>query len=121
MDTYKVLYIEDNEANMQLVELVLARKPKFIFLSAMDGRSGIAIAEQERPDVILLDLSLPDMSGLEVLQKLKEIPELAQIPVISLSGGAEPDSSLGFFSSLNKPLDIMILYSAIDEALGLSK
>lgn len=121
MNTYKVLYIEDNEANMQLVELVLARRPELMFLSATNGKDGVTVAEQERPDVILLDLSLPDMDGLEVLQNLKKIPGLAQIPVISLSGGAEPDSSLGFFSSLSKPLDIINLYSAVDKALGLSK
>lgn len=117
MANYKILYIEDNEANMQLVQLILARRPEFTFLSAVDGKSGVAVAEQEKPDVILLDLTLPDMDGLEVLQILKVIPGLAQIPVISLSGGAVPDDSLGFFSSLNKPLDIISLYSAIDKAL----
>lgn len=119
MATYKILYIEDNEANMQLVELILARKPEFVFLSATNGKDGITVAEQEKPDVILLDLSLPDIDGFEVLKRLKENPKLAQTPVISLSGGVEPDSNLEFFTSLKKPLDIISLYSAIDKALGL--
>jgi CheY-like chemotaxis protein/anti-sigma regulatory factor (Ser/Thr protein kinase) len=85
-----VLYIEDNLSNFRLVERVLELMPGTTLLSAIQGRLGLALASQHRPDVILLDLHLPDVPGEEVLRRLLAEPRTRQIPVIILSADATP-------------------------------
>ncbi len=110
MTTYKVLYIEDNEANLQLVEIILARRSELIMLKAITGYEGIEIAEKEKPNVILLDLSLPDINGRDVLKILKGGAETSNIPVIALSGdmlsGSATSEQNDFDATLGKPVDI---------------
>src|SRR5205809_2206959 len=85
-----VLYIEDNLSNLRLIEQVLGRRPRTTLLSAMQGRLGLDLAREHRPDLILLDLHLPDLPGQEVLRRLLDEPRTREIPVIILSADASP-------------------------------
>jgi len=121
--TYSVLYIEDNEANRLLIQLILERKEYLELFAATDGRSGIKAAQEILPDVILLDISLPDMNGYAVLAALRNDPATHQIPVIAISGEFPPriprDAPFVFEKYLPKPIEIAPLYEAIDEFLRL--
>ena len=85
-----VLYVEDNPANLLLVESALARRPDLRLLTARDGESGVELARVSRPDAILMDLNLPGISGIEALEVLARDPSTAHIPVIALSANAMP-------------------------------
>lgn len=115
-----VLYIEDNLANLKLVERVLAVRSSIQLLSAMQGQVGIDLARQHRPDLILLDLHLPDMDGDEVLPRLLEYPETKGIPVVMLSADATPGQAqrllnAGARAYLTKPLDIQRFMTTLDD------
>jgi len=106
-----VLYVEDNVPNLRLVEQVAARRPNIRLLSAMQGQLGIDLARQHHPDLILLDLHLPDMSGEEVLRTLRGDPVTSAIPVVMISADATPSTArrlleAGARSFLTKPLDM---------------
>jgi PAS domain S-box-containing protein len=106
-----ILYVEDNVPNLRLVEQVAARRPHIRLLSAMQGQMGIDLARQHRPDLILLDLHLPDMSGEEVLRTLREDPVTSAIPVVMISADATSSTAkrlleAGARSFLTKPLDM---------------
>ncbi|HLZ68780.1 MAG TPA: PAS domain S-box protein [Dehalococcoidia bacterium] len=120
--TQRVLYIEDNLSNLELVEQILERWPGVGSLAAMQGRLGLDLAFQHRPDVILLDLHLPDMNGLDVLQVLKANPETAAIPVVILSADATPGQverllTAGAHAYLTKPLDVAEFLTVVADAL----
>ena len=87
---HTLLCVEDNPANLMLVEKLLERRPDIRLLVAKDGIRGIEIARTARPDVILMDINLPGISGLIALSILAEDPETASIPVIALSANAMP-------------------------------
>ena len=117
----KILYIEDNLSNLRLVQSVLARRAATTVLSAMQGRVGIALARDHRPDLILLDRHLPDMSGDEVFRLLRDDPRTRDIPVIVLSADAIPARmqrllEAGVWAYLTKPLDVPSLLAAVDES-----
>lgn len=118
---YKILCIEDMVANRELVKMILARRNDLTVSFAEDGYTGIEEAKNILPDLILLDISLPDISGIEVLKILKNSNDTARIPVIAISGdilpqdASHPDHSFDKF--LPKPIDVMSLYAAIDELL----
>jgi CheY-like chemotaxis protein len=117
---YTILYIEDNEANRQLVEMIIARRPELTLIMAEDGAAGLAAADTYQPQLILLDISLPDMDGHEVLARLKENERTATIPVFALSGNIMFDNTPGlpaFDGFLGKPIDINKFYAVIDKAL----
>ncbi|MDP2441814.1 MAG: ATP-binding protein [Polaromonas sp.] len=121
-----LLYVEDNPANRLLVENLMERRPDMRLLSARDGNSGIAIARARLPDVILMDIHLPGISGIEVLKILLKDPATAHIPVLALSANAIPhdiDKGLeaGFFRYLTKPIKIDEFMAALDEALECAK
>ncbi|MDF2744943.1 MAG: sensor protein, partial [Actinomycetia bacterium] len=106
-----VLYIEDNLSNLQLVERVLSRRPGVRLISAMRPQLGLELAAEHDPDLILLDLHLPDMPGQEVFRRLQAEPRTAQVPVVVLSADARPsliDELLGqgVRAFLTKPLDV---------------
>jgi PAS domain S-box-containing protein len=114
-----VLYVEDNPSNLRLVERVLAEHSAFRLISAMQGRLGLTLAREHRPDAILLDLHLPDMSGADLLHELRSDPQLRQTPVIMLSADATPGQiqrllDAGAQAYLTKPLDVPQLLSALD-------
>ncbi|HEU5207909.1 MAG TPA: ATP-binding protein [Longimicrobiales bacterium] len=125
-DARTVLYIEDNEANLQLVRRILALQgDRFRFIGAADGLSGLEHARTVLPDLILLDLHLPEIDGEVVLQRLREDPSTRDIPVVVLSADATPSRierlvREGVFAYLTKPLDIAGFVATIHDALQLS-
>ena len=119
---HTVLYVEDNPANLMLVEDLIARRAVLRLLSAVDGVSGIEIAHSSRPDVILMDINLPDISGIEVLRILAQDTETAHIPVVALSANAMPRDiekgiKAGFFRYLTKPIKVNEFMETLDVAL----
>ncbi|WP_333872962.1 hybrid sensor histidine kinase/response regulator [Methylobacter sp.] len=121
-----LLYVEDNPANLMLVEQIIAGHPHVRMLSARDGHLGIALARAHRPDVILMDINLPGISGLQTLKILRQDPAVAHIPVIALSANAmfrdiEKGLAAGFFRYLTKPIKINEFMSAFDDALKFSE
>jgi CheY-like chemotaxis protein/anti-sigma regulatory factor (Ser/Thr protein kinase) len=118
-----LLYFEDNPANLRLVEEIIRLRTDLRLISAPDARLGIDLAKAHRPELILMDLNLPGMSGLEALRVLREDPETAAIPVIALTANAMPRDverglAAGFFRYLTKPIDISMFNEAIDSTLG---
>jgi CheY-like chemotaxis protein len=114
-----VLYIEDNLSNLQLVERVLSRRPGVRLISAMRPQLGLELAAEHDPDLILLDLHLPDMPGQEVLRRLQAEPRTAQVPVVILSADARPALikellGKGVRAFLTKPLDVKELLELLD-------
>ncbi|HJX16943.1 MAG TPA: PAS domain S-box protein, partial [Acidiferrobacterales bacterium] len=87
---HTLLYVEDNRANLQLVEQLIARRPDMRLLSAGDGTRGIALARIHQPEVILMDINLPGISGIQALKILHEDPATAHIPVLAISANAMP-------------------------------
>ena len=117
-----LLYIEDNPANMKLVERLIERRTDIKLLQAVDGWLGIALARSSLPDVILMDINLPGISGIEALKVLREDPATAHIPVVAISANAmtrdiEVGRQLGFFSYLTKPIVVEEFMSTLDLAL----
>jgi signal transduction histidine kinase/ActR/RegA family two-component response regulator len=117
-----ILYIEDNLSNVRLVESILGLRPGVTVLSAMQGRVGVDLACSHRPDLVLLDRHLPDISGEEVFRLLREDPRTRAIPVVMLSadaivGGMQPLLEAGVRAYLTKPLDVRRLLAVIDEHL----
>jgi len=113
-----VLYIEDNLSNLRLVERILARRPEVKLMSAMQGSLGIELARQQ-PDLILLDLHLPDMRGDEILRQLRADPRTAQLPIIMISADAtaaqiERLRTAGATDYLTKPIDVRAFLALID-------
>jgi two-component system, cell cycle response regulator DivK len=107
MSERTILYIEDNEYNRKIVRQLLTRTP-FRLLEAGDGETGVALAQQELPALVLMDVQLPKMSGLEATRLLKADPRTAGIPVIvitsfALSGDREKAAAAGADSYLAKP------------------
>ena len=117
-----LLYVEDNPANLMLVEDLIARRPDIRLLSARDGNRGIEVARATLPDVILMDINLPGISGIEALRILAEDPATAHIPVIALSANAMPRDiekglEAGFFRYLTKPIKVNEFMETLDVAL----
>jgi PAS domain S-box-containing protein len=116
-----VLYIEDNLANLDLVRELLGDAGARL-LTARDGRSGFGVARQQRPDLILLDLHLPDLSGEQILAALSQDTALREIPVIAVSANAERDRmrdvfNCGVAAYMTKPFDTTSLVESIEQAL----
>ncbi|HXE97617.1 MAG TPA: ATP-binding protein, partial [Dongiaceae bacterium] len=121
-----LLYVEDNPANLMLVADLIARRPDIRFLSAQDGISGVAIARASLPDVILMDINLPGISGIEALRILAEDPATAHIPVVALSANAmhrdiEKGLAAGFFRYLTKPIKVNEFMDTLDAVLKVAK
>ena len=117
-----LLYVEDNPANLMLVENIISRRPNLRFLSAADAIQGIEMAHTHQPDIILMDINLPGISGLVALKILRESPITASIPVVALSANAIPRDikkglDAGFFHYLTKPLRINEFLKTVDIAL----
>jgi len=117
-----VLCVEDNPANLRLVQRLLLRRPDLVLIAAKDGREGIALARSEQPDVILMDINLPGISGLTALRILAGDARTAHIPVLALSANAMPHDierglAAGFFRYLTKPIKLGEFLTALDLAL----
>ena len=118
-----VLLIEDNLANLSLIENVLARRKGVRLLAAMHGTLGLDLAREHHPDLVILDLHLPDQSGAEVLKRLRADPETADIPVVVVSADRKSDQAdamreLGAADYLSKPFDVRDLLRTVDSVLG---
>lgn len=123
---HTLLYIEDNPANLMLIEHIIANHRHLTLLSAVDANLGIALARVHRPDVILMDINLPGISGIEALKILYKDPTTAHIPVVAVSANALPRDiekglKTGFFRYLTKPLKINEFINALDDALAFSE
>ncbi len=117
-----VLYIEDNAANIALVENLITRRGDLNFLSATNGHRGIEMACAHLPVVIVMDIQLPDMSGFDALRYLRIIPATAHIPIMALSSDAysrqiEKGIGAGFCQYVTKPFKIAELMDALDMCL----
>jgi CheY-like chemotaxis protein len=121
-----LLYVEDNPANLMLVEDLIARRPDIRLLSARDGRNGVEIARKYHPDLILMDINLPGISGIEAMKILNADPTTAHIPVIALSANAMPRDiekglASGFFRYLTKPIVVSEFMATLDVGLTFAK
>jgi len=121
-----VLQVEDNQANALLVEEFLGRRDDLTLVTARSGSKGLELARSMCPDLILMDINLPDINGLQAMILLREDPKTAHIPVIALSSDAFPKHienglEAGFFRYLTKPYKLNDLTSAIDAALAFSQ
>ncbi len=115
-----VLYVEDHPSNVHLVERLLARRPSSELHVAATGREGLRLAALLRPDVVLLDLNLPDLAGEVVLDRLWALPGLARTPVVVLTADATAATAArlrdrGVAGHLTKPLDVAAFYARLDD------
>jgi signal transduction histidine kinase/ActR/RegA family two-component response regulator len=117
-----VLYVEDNPANLMLVEQILARCSDMRLISARDGHLGVQVARASQPDVILMDINLPGLGGLEAMKLLRQDPATAHIPIVALSANAMPRDikkglEAGFFRYLTKPIKVDAFMDTLSVAL----
>ena len=108
---HTLLYVEDNPANLKLVEQLIARRSDLRLLTAVNGRNGIELAHSAQPEMILMDINLPDISGIDALELLRQDPTTTHIPVVALSANAMPRDiekglAAGFFRYLTKPIKV---------------
>ena len=118
-----MLYIEDNPVNALIIGELMARRNDLVLHVATDGASGVGQARTLRPDLILLDMQLPDFDGYEVLRRLREQPATAGIPCIALSANAMPDDiaralQAGVSDYWTKPLDFKAFMASLDTLFG---
>jgi CheY-like chemotaxis protein len=123
---HTLLHVDDNPVNLELVAQLVAQRPQHRLLSATHGTLGIEIARAHQPDVILLDINLPDINGIEVLKVLQADPVTAHIPVVALSANAMPQEierglQAGFYRYVTKPIRVHEFFSSLDDALLLSQ
>jgi PAS domain S-box-containing protein len=118
-----VLYVEDNLSNALVVEAILASRPDLRLELAADGPAGLEAARQVKPDLILLDIDLPGLSGLQVLERLRADPATAAIPCVALSANAMPEDiaaalAAGFLDYWTKPVDVQTFLRDVDAVLA---
>ena len=123
---HTLLYIEDNPANLELVEQIVARRTDMRLLGAADASLGIEFARVYQPKVILMDINLPGISGIDALKILRADPTTAHIPIVALSANAVPRDiqkglDAGFFNYITKPIKVNQLMTALDAALEFSR
>lgn len=118
-----VVYIEDNPSNFALARRILELSGAYEVLGAKDGLTGLALVHERRPDVVLLDLDLPGISGIEVVQRIRASPEIAKIPVLAVTASVmkrERTQAIdaGCNTFIEKPFDIHQLREQVDQAAG---
>jgi signal transduction histidine kinase/AmiR/NasT family two-component response regulator len=118
-----VLYVEDNPANLKLVEEIMSFRPDLQLLSAPDGQLGVELARAHQPDIVLMDINLPGVNGIDALKLLRNDPRTAEIPVIALTANAMPRDvekglAAGFFRYLIKPINIDEFTEAINHTMA---
>jgi len=119
----RILYVEDNASNLQLMDELLGTIGNFTMTSAANGPIALEMVKENRPDLILLDINLPDMDGFEVLRRLQNDPATKDIPVIAVTAAAMPTEverglSAGFKEYITKPIDIASVLRAIERQIG---
>jgi PAS domain S-box-containing protein len=123
---YTLLCVEDNPANLNLIEQIIERRPDIRLLTAVNGTLGVELARSHLPQVILMDVNLPGISGIKALQILREDPATAHIPVVALSANAMPRDiakglEVGFFRYLTKPIKVKEFMDTLNAALEFSE
>jgi PAS domain S-box-containing protein len=118
----RVLYVEDNTVNQVLMEGMLSHRPGLALQLADRPSVGLAMARAQRPDLVLLDIQLPEMDGVALMRALRAMPSMAGVPMIAVSANAMPSDlqaalEAGFDDSLTKPLELGRLLAAVNRAL----
>jgi two-component system, cell cycle response regulator DivK len=118
----KILIVEDNEKNMKLVRDILVHQGHQV-IEAVTGEAGVRLALAERPDLVLMDIQLPDISGVTALQRMREDAALDAVPVLAVSASVMPDEqqrivSSGFDAFIAKPLSLKSFLTTVNEALA---
>lgn len=118
-----ILYVEDNPVNLKLMEALISRTDGLHLISALSAEEGLILAEEEQPDLIIMDINLPVMSGIEAVKQLKKNPKTESIPVLALSAGATVDDlkdseNVGFEEYITKPMDINKVLKSIYDVLN---
>ena len=121
-----VLYVEDNPANLRLVSQLLSRRPQVLLLTAHAPSLGLELAATHHPDLVLLDINLPGMDGYAVLRKIRELPDMMDLPVVALTANAMPSDiergkRAGFTEYLTKPLNVTRFYDVLDALISQRK
>jgi PAS domain S-box-containing protein len=121
-----LLYVEDNPANLKLIEQLIGRRPDMRLLTAKDGDLGIQLARADQPEVILMDINLPGLGGIEALRILRADPVTAHIPVVALSANAMPRDiekglQAGFFRYLTKPIKVDEFMHTLDAVMEFAR
>ena len=122
MSAKTILYVEDNEVNRRIVRDLL-RRTSYRLLEASDGESGMAIARQERPDLILMDLQLPDISGFDAVRQLKDNAETRPIPIVAVTafamvGDERKALTCGCDAYLAKPILLRDFLDLVEKFIG---
>jgi CheY-like chemotaxis protein len=117
-----VHYVEDNETNVEVMRGVLGQREQIVLETSTLGLDGLASIRHRRPDLVLLDMQLPDISGLELLRHLKQLPDVTDIPVIVVSADANPVHmeqalTLGAQHYVTKPVDVTAFLRLVDDIL----
>ena len=120
-----LLYVEDNPANLRLIQRLIARRPDMRLLTAQNGNDGINLARVNVPDIILMDINLPGINGIDAMQLLRLDPLTAHIPIVALSANAIPRDianglEAGFLRYLTKPIDINQFMTTLNEVLEIA-
>ncbi len=123
---HTLLYVEDNQANITLVQQIIARHPTIRLITAFDGASGMQIARSTLPDIILMDINLPGISGIEAMKILRSDPATAYIPVIAVSANAmqhdiQRGLNEGFYRYITKPIKVNEFMVTLNEVLEYAK
>jgi len=118
----RLLYIEDNEFNRLLLASIIEKRPEMTLIVATNGKQGIALAQKEQPDLILVDIGLPDIDGFAVFRELQNQSITSGIPAVALSGNASPEDiektrAAGFAGHIAKPINISKFFAILDEIL----
>ena len=118
-----MLAVEDNDTNVEILRAMLALRPQIEVIVAGTGGQGLAMARSQGPDLVLLDLDLPDIDGIEVLRRLRADPSTASLPVIVVSAHAQAELmnaalEAGANDYVAKPLEVKALLHAVDHQLG---
>ena len=124
-DACAVLYVEDNPANLRLVQKIIARHPQLRLIDAPTAEIGIELARHCEPRLILLDIGLPGMSGIEALRRMRQLPDLREVPIVAISANAMPADiaaarAEGFDDYLTKPLDVAHFDALLQKLLRIS-
>jgi CheY-like chemotaxis protein len=114
-----VLYVEDHPVNVLLMQALFAKRPELRLVVAMDGEEGLRLAVQEKPELLLLDLRLPDCHGVELLQRMREVEHLRNVPAVAVTAEGMSDlTSQGFREIWHKPMDMRTTLVRLDWILA---
>ena len=118
-----ILIVEDNEKNMKLVRDILQFKG-YQTIEAVTGNQGLALARERQPDLILMDIQLPDINGIEALRQIRAEPALSKTPVVAVSASVMPDEqqkivASGFDAYITKPIDLKSFVATVEKFAGI--